>query len=226
MAVKAVLFDLDGTLLPLDQNAFMKYYFGGLARKLAPRGYDPKSLIDAIWAGTAAMVKNDGSRMNEDAFWEVFRGIYGDKAQEDVPYFDAYYREDFETVKAASGYDPLARKAVETVKRKGLTAVLATNPLFPSVATEARARWAGLDTSEFALVTTYENTGYCKPNPRYYLDITERIGVSPKECVMVGNDVSEDMIAETVGMQVFLLTDCLLNKEVKSVPLDYPSENL
>ena len=29
---------------------------------------------------------------------------------------------------------------------------------------------------------------------------------------MVGNDVGEDMIAATLGMKVFLLTDCLINK--------------
>lgn len=33
-----------------------------------------------------------------------------------------------------------------------------------------------------------------------------------EECVMIGNDVGEDMIAETLGMKVFLLTDCLINK--------------
>ena len=51
MAIKAVLFDLDGTLLPMDMNAFMKIYFGGLSKALAPYGYEPKSLIDAVWAG-------------------------------------------------------------------------------------------------------------------------------------------------------------------------------
>ena len=30
---------------------------------------------------------------------------------------------------------------------------------------------------------------------------------------MVGNDVGEDMVAENLGMQVFLLTDCLINKK-------------
>jgi hypothetical protein len=29
---------------------------------------------------------------------------------------------------------------------------------------------------------------------------------------MVGNDATEDMVAETLGMQVFLLTPCLINK--------------
>lgn len=34
---------------------------------------------------------------------------------------------------------------------------------------------------------------------------------------MVGNDVSEDMIAQDLGMQVFLLTDCLINKENEDI---------
>ena len=32
------------------------------------------------------------------------------------------------------------------------------------------------------------------------------------QCLMVGNDVGEDMVARSLGMQVFLLTDCLINK--------------
>ena len=34
----------------------------------------------------------------------------------------------------------------------------------------------------------------------------QKLNVSPEECLMVGNDVSEDMIAETIGMKVFLIT--------------------
>lgn len=30
---------------------------------------------------------------------------------------------------------------------------------------------------------------------------------------MVDNDVGEDMIAEELGMRVFLITDCLINKD-------------
>ena len=222
MAIKAVLFDLDGTLLPMDQNAFMKSYFGGLAKRLSPYGYDAKTLVDAIWKGTAAMVRNDGSRTNEEAFWEVFVEVFGSRVKEDEPHLDAYYREDFDAVKASCGFDPRARIAVETVRKKGFSAILATNPLFPSIATEARTRWAGFDVSEFDLVTTYENSCYCKPNLQYYRDICERMGLSPEECAMVGNDVSEDMIAESLGMRVFLLTDCLLNKDGADITR-YPS---
>ena len=69
MSITTVLFDLDGTLLPMDQDVFVKDYFSRIAAKVAPAGYDPKQLIDTIWRGTAAMVKNDGSKTNEEAFW-------------------------------------------------------------------------------------------------------------------------------------------------------------
>ena len=47
------------------------------------------------------------------------------------------------------------------------------------------------------------------------------LGVSPAECLMVGNDVSEDMIAETLGARVFLLTDDLINSKNADISV-YP----
>ena len=212
MAIQMILFDLDGTLLPMEQNAFMKDYFGRLSRRLAPLGYDPKQLIDSIWAGTADMVRNDGGCTNEEAFWKRMRVIWGDRIIKDSPHFDAFYREEFDEVKASCGYDPRSAETVRAIKALGYRVALATNPLFPAMATECRVRWTGLEPSDFELVTTYENTGYCKPNPDYYRDVCARLGIAPENCLMVGNDVSEDMVAETLGMKVFLLTDCLLNK--------------
>ena len=201
----------------MDNEAFTMGYFRLLAAKLSPYGYEPKQLVDAIWAGTAAMVKNDGTRSNEDAFWKKFAGVYGEKALADKPLFDEFYENDFQTAKALCGVNPKAAETVHTLKEMGLRAALATNPIFPAVATESRIRWAGLEPEDFELRTTYENIGYCKPNPDYYREIAARLGVRPEECLMVGNDVTEDMVAESIGMQVFLLTDCLINKERKNI---------
>ena len=104
----------------------------------------------------------------------------------------------------------------------GLRTALATNPIFPAIATESRIRWAGLSPADFELYTTYENIGFCKPNPAYYQEILKRMDLSPEECLMVGNDVTEDMIAARLGMQVFLLTDCLINKDEKDISV-YPN---
>ncbi len=222
MSIKVVLFDLDGTLLPMDQDVFVGAYFGLLAKKLEPYGYEPKKLVDAIWAGTAGMVKNDGTRSNEEVFWDVFSAVYGKDAKADIGLFEDYYRNDFPAVKSACGFNPAAAESIATLKERGFKLVLATNPIFPKIATEERMRWAGLETSDFELYTTYETSIHAKPNPQYYQDIVEKLGVLPSECVMVGNDVSEDMVAAKLGIKVFLLTDCLINKDGEDISV-YPN---
>ncbi len=211
--IKAVLFDLDGTLLPMDQDVFVRAYFGSLAKKLAPHGYEMQKLIDTIWGGTAAMVKNNGEYTNETVFWNYFSTVFGEHCRDDEPLFDDYYRNEFQTVQNVCGFDKRAAEAIALLKSKGIRTLLATNPIFPAVATESRLRWAGLDKNDFELVTTYENSCHCKPDPDYYRDILHGQKLVPEECVMVGNDVTEDMVASTLGMQVFLLTDCIINKK-------------
>lgn len=215
--IKTVLFDLDGTLLPMDNDVFTKGYFKLLVKKLAPHGYSPQELIDGIWAGTAAMVKNDGSCTNEQAFWKKFSSVFGNKCLEDKPIFDEFYKVDFQLARGFCGFNPKAREAVKTAKACGLRLALATNPIFPAAATESRIAWAGLDVSDFELYTTYENSHFCKPNPEYYREILKKLQCDAKECLMVGNDIDEDMIAEELGMQVFLLKDCIINKSTKDI---------
>ena len=210
--ITTFLFDLDGTLLPMDQDIFIKAYMGGLAAKMAPYGYDPKLLVRSIWQGTEAMVRNDGSRSNEEVFWEAFSAIYGRDTRIHEPVFREFYKVEFQNVRTSCGFDPRAQAVIDALKARGIRVALATNPLFPDIATRSRARWAGLDPDDFELITTYENSCHCKPNPDYYRDILDTLKVKPEECVMVGNDAAEDMIAETLGMQVFLLTDCVINK--------------
>ena len=206
-----VLFDLDGTLLPMDQDEFVHDYFHRLVKKVAPLGYEPKALIDTVWAGTAAMVKNDGARTNEEAFWRVFAARYGEERLRDRPAFDAFYRTDFQQTAQVCGRNDAARATVNALKAMGLRVALATNPIFPQTATYSRVRWAGLEPEMFEYITTYENSTHSKPNPAYYADLLSTLGLRVEECLMVGNDVGEDMVAETLGMRVFLLTDCLIN---------------
>ncbi len=211
--LKTIFFDLDGTLLPMDQEVFANSYFQHLAAKMQPLGYEPNTLIKGVWAGTEAMVKNNGACTNEEAFWHRFQELFGERAKNDRPVFDEYYRTDFQKVKEDCGFTPRAAETIGVLKAKGFQLVLATNPIFPATATESRIRWAGLQPSDFMLYTTYENAHFCKPNPLYYREIVERLALDPTECLMVGNDVEEDMIAGTLGMQVFLLTDCLINRK-------------
>ena len=209
---KAILFDLDGTLLPMDQEVFVKDYLGRMAAFLAPHGYDPQTLMKTIWTGTGAMVKNDGKAKNEDVFWNVFSACLGKDAKQDEALFTQFYTTVFQQTKSSCGFNAAAAEAVREIKAMGYRVILATNPLFPAIATYSRVKWAGLNRSDFELITTYENSRFCKPNPDYYREILERIGLDGSECLMVGNDVGEDMVAQTTGMKTFLLTDCLINR--------------
>ena len=214
MKEKVILFDLDGTLLPMDNDEFTRGYFGLLAAKLAPLGYtDAKALIAGVWAGTAAMVKNDGSRPNCEAFWETFAGLFPQYVPEHRSVTDDFYAHEFAGAKRFTGENPLAKPLIDGLKAAGHTVVLATNPIFPKIGVETRLGWIGLKASDFALVTTYENMSCSKPNPAYFTAIAKRLDADPKDCLMVGNNVDEDAVAAgKAGMETLLVTDCLINE--------------
>ena len=217
MAIRYVLFDLDGTLLPMDQEQFVQAYVKGLATKMAPYGFDPKAIGEALWMGTGAMMKTDGSLRNDELFWKVFQGIVGKFNEEHMGAVEDFYHNEFQNVRTVCGFNPRAADVVALVKERGLIPVLATNPLFPRPATESRIRWAGLQPEDFAYVTVYDNSYFCKPNVKYYEEILRTIGASPEECVMIGNDAKEDTVVDQLGIPVFLLTDCLINSDGRDI---------
>lgn len=211
MKYTTILFDLDGTLLPMDQEVFLKAYFRGIAAKAAPFGYGSEALIENIWKGTYAMVKNDGSDTNENVFWKVFDAQYGFPADHAI--FDRFYENEFDEVRASCGFTDASARLIRRLKDEGVRVVLASNPVFPMTAQHHRMAWAGVNPSDFTYITSYENSGFCKPNPLYFEEIALKLGLDPASCLMVGNDAGEDLPAMQAGMDVFLLTDCLINRK-------------
>ena len=211
-----VLFDLDGTLLPMDYDTFEARYFDGLCRHI--NDLPPRELVACIWAGTKAMVLNDGSRTNREVFAEEFSRVSGLDYYENEDRFMQYYLTDFQNCKEICTLTNMSFQIVDALQQKGYLVAIATNPLFPSVATYSRLRWLGIAPERFPLVTTFENSGTAKPNPDYYLEVCSKLNVSPENCIMIGNDVGEDGAAAKTGMEVAIVTDCLINK--KDLPMD------
>ncbi len=225
MKITTVFFDLDGTLLLMNEDDFVEIYFKELAKKVIPMGYDKDLFVPSVWQSTKSMVKNNGTKTNEEAFWETFSAIHNKDCSADIPVFDEFYRNEFQKAKSICKFDENSKKLVDGVKKLGLRTVLATNPIFPSVATESRMAWAGLQKSDFEYVSTYENSHYAKPNPEYYKEICKKINVTPEECIMIGNNVDEDMITEKLGMKVFLCPEFLINKSQSDIS-NIPQGNL
>ena len=215
--MNTILFDLDGTLLPMDQGRFMEAYFRELTKKCEPLSYEAKKLVEGIWVGTKAMILNDGSASNETRFWDAFSSFLGDEIRLHEPRFAEFYAKEFHRVKESTTPTPLAVECVRLLKEKGYRVVLATNPIFPQIGIHARIDWAGLKPEDFSHITTYENSCHCKPNLAYYRGILKAIDKKPEECMMIGNDVEEDMCAAQLGMDTFLLTDHIVNRKNEDI---------
>ena len=222
--MKAVFFDLDGTLLGMDMETFVMGYLKELCKMAAPLGYEAKALNDAMWACTGAMIKNDGSITNKERFWTEFSKFFGRKVYEDVPAFDAFYRNEFHGVKAACLPDAdSARAAVAAAREWADVVVLSTNPIFPRDAVLSRLSWVGLTAEDFDYITTYENSSLCKPNPDYYRDIMGKLNLQPEEITMVGNDMQEDMLASAAAgiTKRYFVTDHPINRDGTPVTMPH-----
>lgn len=213
-----ILFDLDGTLAPFLQDEFVRTYFKALVRRLMPMGYDGERLIQALWKGVGAMVENSGLFTNRQVFWDVFTRELGIQALALESILDDFYSREFDGVRTVLRENVDRSGLIRSLRERGYTLVLATNPIFPAVAVETRLGWVGLRGTDFDWVTTYENSRSSKPNPAYYRDILGRVGKQGGECLMAGNNPVDDMAAREVGMEVYLVTDCLENPN--GLPVD------
>ncbi len=203
-AIRAVLFDLDDTLLENNMDRFVKEYFDLLTPHMAHMVL-PEKFVSALLHATFAMIENrDSAVTNRQAFINDFFPRVGWKAEEMMPLFDDFYAVQFDKLRSLTRPNPSARAAIQTAFDRGCDVVIATNPIFPETAIRQRIEWAGVSDFPFKLITSYEVMHFAKPNSRYYLEILEHIGRSPGECIMVGNDWDNDIApAMKASLQVF-----------------------
>ena len=207
--INTILLDMDGTLLPVDNETFTHTYFKLLCAKLMPYGYQPADIVRGLRSGMVAMVKNDGTRTNREAFWDDFANTLGEDVRNMEPICDEFYGNEFNKAKDILGLNVDRRPLIELLRSKGYRVVLANNPMLPPPGTNSRLSWLSLNAADFDLVTDYSNSTYCKPNPDYYREIVRKVGAQPEECLMVGNSLTDDATAAQAGCDVYIVTDAL-----------------
>jgi HAD superfamily hydrolase (TIGR01549 family) len=223
MSINTILFDLDGTLLPMDSDLFMKIYFDEMAKDFEDL-IEKEKLIKYIWIATKEMVNNIEPRTNESVFMEKFGQLIDGQLDTYVQRFNNYYDQGFSNVKSAVMPEDWILKSVNLLKSKGYELVVATNPLFPKKAILHRIRWAGLDPKMFSYITCYEQNHYCKPQLKYFQEILEAVGKNPTECLMVGNDVQEDLVSGQLGLKTYLLGRHIINRTEDAPICDYKGD--
>ncbi|MGB9767602.1 MULTISPECIES: HAD family hydrolase [Dictyoglomus] len=205
--LKAILFDLDGTLLMNNFDLFMKNYFSLLMEEFKKIG-DEKDLFKNLNFAIEKMLANKGPKTNYDVFWEEFTKLTGKDRKYMEDFFMDFYSKKFPLLKELSQAraNSYAKEVVEKSFELGLKVVIATNAVFPLIAIKERLKWANLINYPYDLITSMEVMHSCKPNLEYYKEILERINVTPEKTLMVGNDIKEDLSASKLGILTFLYT--------------------
>lgn len=208
--MNTIIFDLDGTLLPMDTKHFVNTYFYEMS-KLFDGFIEADKLIDYVKSCTGKMMANEEKISNEKVFMSHFKDLVGDKYDECRERFDKFYKDAYLKTKSLTKESSIMIESVKILKEKGYELVIATNPLFPKEAIDHRVRWAGLSLDDFSHITSYEENCFSKPNTKFYSEILEKVGKKSSECIMVGNDMKDDMVASTIGIKTFLITDHIID---------------
>lgn len=204
--IKAVLLDLDDTLIGNPTESFVTNYIAALVRYLENR-LDIEGVGRAVLDATKQVALNqDPLRTNAETFYARMRPMLPvDPAAFDAAAAD-FYAQVYPQLRSGTEPRPVARPLVDWLLAEGYRVVVATNPFFPRVAVEQRLDWAGLPVTDvpFALVTTLENMHFSKPHPQYYEEILARLGVQASEAIMVGDDWKNDIApAACAGLNVY-----------------------
>ncbi|MBY9000191.1 MAG: HAD family hydrolase [Candidatus Heimdallarchaeota archaeon] len=222
MKYKYLLFDLDGTLLHFDPNEFIRSYLGAASKYFIDLIPDPQKFISELLKSTDVMEKGDDPTTTT---LEEFERDFCPKFEADCNvirqrFFD-FYQTDFKVI------EPLITKmdgAVELLNmikenHPETKIVLATNPVFPFISIERRMEWGGISQDYFDLITHAENSTYCKGNKKYWDEINEKIGGTPEESIVIGNDGYRDMSAKLYGFDTFLVEENLENVELMTTEI-------
>ena len=198
MTLKAVLLDLDDTLVHIDTELFTRRYIDLIAAFVANRfptvtaDQFKKSIITATRQVSRDL---DPMRLNQTVISASINStllvptLQLDNAM--VEFFDGPYR----TLSSLATPVADSRPLFDWLLAHDLIVVIATNPLFPSAATHERVRWAEFDPQHpgLALITTANNSHFTKPNIAYYSEILAKIGVDAAQALMVGDSFENDI---------------------------------
>ncbi len=219
--IKHLLFDLDGTLLPLDLDFFFQNYLSALSAKFTT--FIPASEFkEKLIASTMVMVQNrDPNLTNEEVFWQDFPARVGFSRSFLEPIFLRFYQNEYCALGKNIPATHPVRELLTFALAQGFKLTIATNPIFPHYALVERLAWINCHDLPYEMVTAMERMHFCKPNPAYYQEVLDLLGAQAEECLMIGNDVEEDLVAATLGIKTCLVTDLLISRGKLQIEPDY-----
>jgi HAD superfamily hydrolase (TIGR01549 family) len=203
--IKAVLLDLDDTLLINPDATFVTEYLGRVDSFFTDCWGQPlaRTLLKTLHAMNG---KRDMCLTNAEVALDVIHDETGRASQDIQDTFQQFYQDVFPQLRSCTQTIPAAAGLVSYLTERNCALVIATNPLYPAAAVYQRLAWAGLpdNPESYALVTHSENMHFTKNSAAYYAEIVARVGVEPDEAIMVGDNPANDISpARKAGLSTF-----------------------
>ena len=203
--IKAVLLDLDNTLLDNPQDVFVRQYLKAVDSYFEEKWQ--QTVSDSLLRSVKAMMDvRDMRHTNTDIVLKLISKELGRPEQEISALFDEFYQTIYPSLRRFTHPFNWAVDLINQLHEQQLAVVIATNPVYPTEAIRQRLAWAGLpDTLDYYdLVTHADNMHFAKPDPAYYAEILAHIKVESDEALMVGDSFDSDIVpAATVGLHTY-----------------------
>lgn len=212
MRINTIMFDLDGTLLPMDNEKFTSAYLKSINSFIYGNLGDVNFTKYMMYAVSKMQKDKDGSLTNMQKFTNYFNEVSTIKFDIFKRYVNEYYAKELDKLSGEVEKEPLVKMTVAMIKKKGYKLILATNALFPEKAIEVRLKWCGLNPNDFSFIATIDNMHYIKPNLEFYKELMGVNDLNEESCMMVGNDVREDLIASELGISTYYLNEYGINE--------------
>jgi HAD superfamily hydrolase (TIGR01549 family) len=210
--IQAILFDLDGTLVQVEMKEFVPRYLEKLSAWFAPEIAPVRFQAMVRTAISELLRPRTVAMTNEQLFLQGLEQQLQLKPEHFRRTYCQWFAAEVKTLRSLVAPHPLTKTLVQTAFERDRRVVIATNPVFPRALIDARLHWAGLADCPFDLVTSYENSCHCKPNPEYFQEILAKLQLAPEACLMIGNDNYHDVAARTVGIPTFLVDTWLIDR--------------
>jgi FMN phosphatase YigB (HAD superfamily) len=205
--ISTLLFDLDNTLIMFDERAFIPIYGKHVHAYFKEEIPSYEKFMELFLQSTHTMLqKGPEGFTNNEKFAANFAPKVNLSNEEILKRFFHFYDHGFDALKDIISPAPKAQELIHFAS-KHFNIVAATNPLFPAIATEKRLVWGGIGKADIPWleVTSADNYSTAKPYLEYYEELLTNIDKTPSECLMVGNDKVNDMVAGQLGIKTFLI---------------------
>ena len=214
MDIKAVIFDLDGTLYDKSGIAFKLFLSSPLdIFKLLAEQKTRKQLSGQDFADAESLNAEFYTRLSKKT------GISESKI---ISWYSESYMEKLVQVlkknyKIKDGFDLVVKRLFS---KKIKTAIYSDYPLIQRRLEAIGMSWNTI--SMFNGLYSSHELGAFKPAPRVFLDIASKLGVLPMECLVIADSDSTDgEAARQAGMEFFLFSEKSELEELNSCLTNY-----